>query len=657
MALSTIACGDREHPSTSKMTISSVGTTRPGRLAAGFILFVTAAQFLYLAFGCEWDLCPDEAEYWAWSRKLDWNYYAKGPLIALVTRLGTVLAGEASLRLTGSLELAVRLPALILGALTAWGIYRLASETCRDARVGLIAVGLLPAVPLFRLGSLLMTSDTPLLCCWTWAAVWSHRAIVRDDLRCWLAAGFLAGLGVLAKLTMLAFPASVGLALILDSTRRRNLLRPGFWALAAGCGFALVPILAWNINNDWLAVEHLADRLGLTEHSTWGSVRILLGFLASEFVVLGIWWIFGILAIGRALVGLVGSTPEERSGPFYLISLWGVIWSACVTASLLGESEANWIAPAHVAVVVLIARWILEAIVRHRRGPVRFALVNWALAIGFLTLFQQTERLYPILARFCPEPAVNNPVPVIWIDPTCRMRGFRDLAGEVQERLRALRAEGQDPFVLTPSYGLASELSFYLPGQPEVYCLSWSPGFAVRANNQHDLWHPNPRHDLDAFRNRPAVVIADASPTPNNYAKGTVRQGLFAQAGPTSRMTVRRKGLVVASWELTICRDYQGIRDVESTRALLKTVLAPGFAAAEGGTLEGFVRGMYRTMLGRTPNAAEQEGWVKVLRQYPKEFVVSELLLSPECRNRCQLQGQAPAASEVAARRTSARLR
>jgi hypothetical protein len=645
---------------TTRTPFAGTEATRSERLAAAFILFVTAAQLLYLAVGCDWDLCPDEAEYWSWSRKLDWNYYAKGPLIALVIRLGTTLAGPMSLALT-------------LGALTAWGIYRLASETCRDGRVGLFAVALLPAVPMFRLGAILMTSDTPLVCCWTWAAVWTYRGLAREDQRCWWAASLLAALGVLAKLTMLAFPVSVGMALIVDSARRRKLLRPGFWIMAAGCGLGLLPILAWNLNNHWLAVEHLADRVGITSDSTRGSLRILLGFLGGECLVLGIWWLFGLVAIGKALGTLIerraepveaapsgsplANAPDDRSGLLYLLGLWGVIWSACVTASLLGESEANWAAPAHVSVVVLVAWWLREAIVRNQRGRVRIALINWALAIGLLTMFQQTERFYPMLAGLCPEPAVDRPAPMQAIDPTCRMRGFRDLAREVDARLTVLRAEGHDPFVLTPSYGLAAELSFYLPGQPEVYCLSWSPGFAVRANNQHDLWHPNPRHDPSAFRNRPAVVVADASPTPNNYARGTVRHGLFAQAGPTSRLTVLREGLAVAGWEITICRDYQGIRDVEYTREILKTVLSPRFDASQGGTLDGCVRGIYRTMLGRTPTADEQQGWVKVLRTYPKVFVVSELLMCKEYRSRRLHSRPTAARGDVASGQATARLR
>ena len=56
------------------------------------------AQTVFLLWGCDWDLCGDEAEYWAWSRELDWSYFSRGPVVAWLIRLGTELFGGLSLR-------------------------------------------------------------------------------------------------------------------------------------------------------------------------------------------------------------------------------------------------------------------------------------------------------------------------------------------------------------------------------------------------------------------------------------------------------------------------------------------------------------------------------------------------------------------------------
>src|SRR5262249_2709832 len=167
------------------------------RVAAAAILTVMVGQILFLTVGCDWDLCGDEAEFWAWSRRLAWSYFARGPGIACLIRLATALLGRLSLELTGSLMLAIRPPAVLLGGLTAWGIFRLASITTGARRGALVAVLLLPAIPIFALGGVVITCDTPLVCCWVWAAAWTYRGILRDDTKSWLLAGVIGALGVL----------------------------------------------------------------------------------------------------------------------------------------------------------------------------------------------------------------------------------------------------------------------------------------------------------------------------------------------------------------------------------------------------------------------------------------------------------------------------
>src|SRR5271163_2721567 len=89
-----------------------------GRRALAAIGVVMLCQITFLVLGCDWDLCNDEAEYWAWSRHLDWSYFSRGPLIAWLIRLATEALGGLSVKLTGTLMLAARLPAVLLGGLT-----------------------------------------------------------------------------------------------------------------------------------------------------------------------------------------------------------------------------------------------------------------------------------------------------------------------------------------------------------------------------------------------------------------------------------------------------------------------------------------------------------------------------------------------------------
>jgi hypothetical protein len=535
------------------------------------ICVVMLCQVVFLVYRCDWDLCNDEAEYWAWSRRLDWSYFSRGPLIAWLIRLATELLGGLSVKLTGSLMLAVRLPAVLLGGLTAWGIFRLAALTIGARRPAMMAVLVLPAIPVLALGGVLITSDTPLVCCWTWAAVWTYRAANSQGDRAWIVAGLIGAVGVWAKYSFLAFLASVGLFLVLSPAHRHHLRRTGFWAMSLLCaGLGLAPIVFWNLSHGWAGANQLADRVGLSSRATWASIWPVLTFLGGDVAALGVvWWIAGVAALWDVLssfarhskTGEPGQTGEPdfrpRSGLLYLVCLWGVVWAACFAASLLGETEANWMVPGYVSLVCLIGMRLDQVCERGGKRP-KFYLAAWLACLAMIVAVHHMEWFYPAIAKHLPDATGRWPVPLRLYEPTARMRGHQVLARAVQERVDSLQAKGESPFILTATYGLASTLSFYLPGQPETYCLSWNFGMTARPVNQHDLWHPNPRHDPDAFRNRVAIVVEDRN-MPPSCARHMVRKKVFGSLQSLDRVTVSERGAVVGEWAISICRDYHGI--------------------------------------------------------------------------------------------------
>src|SRR6266849_394131 len=92
-------------------------------LAAVLILGAALLHVGYLSWNCPLDLAPDEAHYWDWSRNLDWSYYSKGPLVAYLIRGGCELFGPWAVEHTGSLMPAIRIPAVICGALLLVSLY------------------------------------------------------------------------------------------------------------------------------------------------------------------------------------------------------------------------------------------------------------------------------------------------------------------------------------------------------------------------------------------------------------------------------------------------------------------------------------------------------------------------------------------------------
>src|SRR6201993_5617588 len=61
----------------------------------------------------------DEAYYWTWSKHLAGGYYDHPPMVAVVIRLGTMIAGDT--------EFGVRLVSILLALPMSWAGYRAAA--------------------------------------------------------------------------------------------------------------------------------------------------------------------------------------------------------------------------------------------------------------------------------------------------------------------------------------------------------------------------------------------------------------------------------------------------------------------------------------------------------------------------------------------------
>src|SRR5678815_4226048 len=145
--------------------------------------------------------------------------------------------------------------------------------------MGLAVVLLAAALPVVRIGAVVMTIDPPFLACWSWALVCVWRGLGRAELSRnawvamlgledsthptrgagshghWLAAAIFCAFGVLAKYTMVLLPAAVvGYCLF---HRRQEFRRAGVLLLLGGTAAGWLPIIVWNANHDWVTFRHV----------------------------------------------------------------------------------------------------------------------------------------------------------------------------------------------------------------------------------------------------------------------------------------------------------------------------------------------------------------------------------------------------------------
>ena len=487
------------------------------------LVAVLLGNLAYVRWACPFDLAPDEAHYWDWSRQLDWCYYSKGPLVALLIR--------ASCELFGTSAFAVRLPAAFCGVAILAGIAKLAHQHTGDRRFAFSVLAAALTLPGMTATSLLMTIDAPFLACWTWAAVCVQSSIRYEATWKWCLAGIFVALGLLAKLTMLAFPLGIGLFLI-HQRRHRTWNALPFAAIA---GLGLIPQIVWNLRQDGQGWLHTLGHTGIRE--PWPGAIGPLGFLAGQFgILLGVWFIAWLRAVW---------TFRPRSHPHTALLWWLSVplFAICTLASSNTLGQPNWPAAAYITGFVLTMLWVREN--WHRASIPRAISVAVVLGIGVSLFLRWPGAMRPALARMTGAPTEDRPAPVRQLDPTARLLGWSDLAGEVDSVREAVSAEiGEEPLIAGMTWTVPGELAFYCRGHPTVY--SFGLALADRFS-QYDLWRPNPVLDAQAFHGRTFVYIGEALP-----------EGAFDRMDPVRIVTPTRDGVPVASWKVWVCRGFRG---------------------------------------------------------------------------------------------------
>ncbi|HZB91567.1 MAG TPA: glycosyltransferase family 39 protein [Stellaceae bacterium] len=371
------------------------------RLALWAVFAVTLARLAWLGFG-RTDLYPDEAQYWWWSLHPAFGYYSKPPMVAWLIALTTRVFG-------GDSEAAIRLSAPLLHFGAALVLYALARRLY-DARTGMwsaIAYATLPGV---SASAAIMSTDAPLLFCWTVALYAFVRAREPGGERWWIMAGIAAGLGLLSKYEMAYWLLSALLFLLLFRDERRHLKRYLGTVVIALLFYA--PNFAWNAANGFVSYLHTRDNADLA--GPLFHPAMFLEFLGSQFGVFGPIFFAALILV---VVLARRSLADRRAA---LLATFALPWLAMLlVASFLSRAQPNWSAPTYVSATVLVVAWLLA------RG--RAALVTAGVALD-LVLAVAAFGAHDLL------PAIGVDLPIRY-DPLHRLRGWRTLGLSVSDLL------------------------------------------------------------------------------------------------------------------------------------------------------------------------------------------------------------------------------
>ena len=423
------------------------------RLGYIWIAVGLLARLAYIASGTI-QLGEDEAYQWLWSKHLALSYYSKPPLIAYTQFLGTSLWGDTAF--------GIRFFSPVIAAILGLLLLRFFAREV-NARAGFFLLLIITATPLMSAGGVLMTIDPLSVLFWTAAMLAGWRAVQPNaPARQWLWVGLWMGLGFLSKYTELFQLLCWAVFFALWPPARKHLRRPGpYLALLVNLLCAL-PVLIWNSQHQWVTVAHVAADAGV------GGVRkptlkYLGEFLGGEAGVLNP------IFFGATVWAAIAFWRRGRHNPrlVYFFSMGAPVFLAYLGHSFRSRVQLNWIAP---SVLPLFCLMVIYWDTRWRLGAAK--LKPWLVAglgLGFaaVVLGHNTDLLYKLTGRRLP---VNQ-------DPLHRVREWSEVARVAGEARRDLLAEGKPTFIIASDYGLAGEISFYLPeakaavaGEPLVFC-------------------------------------------------------------------------------------------------------------------------------------------------------------------------------------------
>jgi hypothetical protein len=403
------------------------------RLVRDTSLTIVALVALRLVGAAFTPLTFDEAYYWTWSQHLSPGYYDHPPGVALVIRLGTLIAGNT--------ELGVRMVSILLALPMSLAIYRTAAILFPGPHLAADATILLNVTLMAAVGTLIVTPDSPLLVASSFVLFFLAKVLQTNRGAWWLAVGAAVGAALLSKYTALFFGPAILIWLLSVAKLRRWLISPWPYLGSVVALAIFSPVIAWNADHHWVSFIKQIGRSRVAELNL-----AFIGELIPTQVVFATPLVFilgamGLYALNRRDGGALAARALINSAFWPIVAYF--FWH-----SLHARVEANWFAPVYPAFA------IAAAVAAHLTWQVRAQRIvdfcrRWAAPTGvlmFVLLLVQANT--GVLTGFRRDATVRS-VGV----------GWRQLAKEIE----TVRVRNQATCVLAPDYGTTSWLAFYLP--------------------------------------------------------------------------------------------------------------------------------------------------------------------------------------------------
>ena len=426
------------------------------RLGLHTALAILALVALRLVAAAYTPITFDEAYYWMWSKHLAGGYYDHPPGVAVVIRLGTLIAGDT--------ELGVRLVSILLALPMSWAVYQATLILFGSRQVASTATLFLNVTLMAAVGTMIVTPDAPLLVASSFLLFALAKVWQTGRGAWWLAVGAAAGCALLSKYTALFFGPAILIWLVAVPKLRHWLISP--WLYLGGLVALLLfaPVIHWNADHQWVSFIKQMGRARIEDFRPVFIAELIPTQIAFATPLV---WILGAMGLYALFQRRAGAFPAR----VLVNTMFWTIVAYFVWHSLHARVEANWFAPVYPAFAVAAA--VAAHLVQWEPRPQRTVdfCRRWAAPSGILMFVLLVVQADTGMLSFYRRDATVRSVGVGW--------------RETADAIEAARARAGATCVLAPDYGTTSWLAFYLP-----------KGSCVAQEGQRIRWVNMPEPDV-----------------------------------------------------------------------------------------------------------------------------------------------------------------
>jgi hypothetical protein len=399
------------------------------------------------------ELGNDEVYYWTYAMFPDWSHFDHPPMVGLTIQLFT-------LNLAFSTEFWMRLGPLILSSCNIILLFYLVKRIY-SVRAAFISVLLFTASFYFNIISgLFILPDTPQIFFVMLSLYFGIPAIlnvhpVKEDSYNIILFGLFSGLAFLSKYHSLFLWVGFGLYVITHN--RQWLRRPSFYISLLITLILMIPVIYWNIENNFISFTFHGSRVGLFNSplNPDSFLQFNLGQFLYQNPVLFILFIVTLVSLFR----------KKRDGltntNILLLYLSLPLILIFTLFSLFKNTFPHWSGPAFIGLIMLSSEWLNKQLVNNRKKVLAVMLSANALIVLIL-IFAPLQINYGLFNLFHEE---TDPQKLGENDVTLDMFGWKQAGAQFHLFLKKEGIEEKDHHkvkIISNKWFPAAHIDFYI---------------------------------------------------------------------------------------------------------------------------------------------------------------------------------------------------